>query len=113
MLEIQEQNTGNVLASVVVPADGSWQLDIGLHTEGQVTVVAAVPRTDREPLISDPVTITIAPSVQPKSGSSPDSDEAGRTFTALLALLLSAGGFSAYFAGRLLYLLAHDRMKPR
>jgi hypothetical protein len=111
MLEVLDQTTGSVLVSVQVPSDGLWQANVGLHNEGHVTLMVVVPRPDGNPLTSDPVTITIAPSVQPNTGSSPNSDEAGRTFTALLALLLSAGGFSAYFAGRLLYLLAHDRMK--
>lgn len=108
-IEIRNQATGSLLASVQVAADNLWQAEIELHDHGQVVLVAVVP--DGDPLISDPVTITIAPPVQPNTGSSPNSDEAGRTFTALLALLLSAGGFSAYFAGRLLYLLAQDRMK--
>ena len=57
----------------------------------------------------------MAPAVQPQSGGilTNDPDDTGRAFTALLALLLAAGGFSAYFAGRLLYMLAHDRLKPR
>lgn len=106
-LEIQNQNTASVLASVQASSDGTWQTFIELLNVGQVSLVAVVPNG----VVSDPVTITIAPPVQPNTGSGPDSDETGRTFTALLALLLSAGGFSAYFAGRLLYLLAHDRMK--
>jgi hypothetical protein len=64
-------------------------------------------------LASDPVTITLALSVPPNTGQGDNPQETGRTFTALLALLLSAGGFSAYFAGRLIYMLAQDRMKSR
>jgi hypothetical protein len=66
-------------------------------------------------LVSDPVMITLAPPVQPDTGGdlAADPDETGRAFTALLALLLSAGGFSAFFAGRMLYILAKDRLTPR
>jgi len=104
-----------MLAAVPVAPDGTWETSIVLQGAGKQTLVAATTAADGTRLLSDPVQITLAPPVQPQTGShlKGDPDETGRTFTALLALLLAAGGFSAYFAGRLLYLAAHDRLKPR
>lgn len=87
---------------------------VELHGEGPVTLVAAAPGPNGSTLISDPVEITLASTVPPNTGGAQTSDpgQTGRAFTALLALLLSAGGFSAYFAGRLLFLVTRDRLKP-
>jgi hypothetical protein len=115
MIEVRDTDTGAARAAVEVSSDGAWQTEVELAGEGQVTLVAAALGPDGVPAVSDPVTITLAPSVQPVSGGAQQADpgETGRAFTALLALLLAAGGFSTYFAGRLIYLLAHDRLKPR
>ena len=37
-----------------------------------------------------------------------------KTLTVIgVALLLASGGFSSYFAGRLIFMLAKDRTRPR
>jgi len=88
---------------------------VELHGGESVTLIAAAPGPDGSTLVSDPVTITLAPPLPPVTGGTRtgDPDDTGRAFTALLALLLSAGGFSAYFAGRLLFLVTKDRLRPR
>ncbi|MBN1966285.1 MAG: hypothetical protein JW910_16675, partial [Anaerolineae bacterium] len=114
--QVQVRNEGarTVLTTVQASDSGEWQAAIELYGEGKVTLAAAAPGPDGTLLVSETVMITLAPPVQPNTGGTTltDPEDAGRAFTALLALLLSAGGFSAYFAGRLLYMLAHDRMKP-
>jgi hypothetical protein len=112
---VQVQSQGNTLASADVTATGTWQVVIRLTGEGTVTLIAVAPGPDSSSLSSDPVTITIAPPVQPDTGGvlTENPEDTGRAFTALVALLLAAGGFSLYFAGRLIYLLAHDRLRPR
>jgi hypothetical protein len=112
-LEIKDQVTGDVLVTINTADDGAWQITIQAQTEGQLVLVAAVAGTQDLTLISDPVMITLAPPVQPSTGANQDADpdETGRVFTALVALLLSAGGFSAYFAGRLIIMAAKDRFQ--
>lgn len=112
---VRDRDRRQVLATVTAPADGVWQVSVALAGQGEIALVAEAPGPDGAPLASDPVVIRLAPPVQPESGGilTDDPDATGRAFTALLALLLAAGGFSAYFAGRLLYMLAHDRLKPR
>jgi len=112
---LRDRDGGQVLATVIVPADGAWQASVTLAGDGEIALVAEVPGPDGTTLASDPVVVRLAPPVQPQSGGilTDDPDDTGRAFTALLALLLAAGGFSAYFAGRLLYMLAHDRLKTR
>lgn len=112
VVQVQREGTETSLASVPVAADGTWQTTITLSAEGEVTLVAIMPVPGSAALVSDPVTIRLAPPMQPQTGASSarDPQDTGRAFTALVALLLVAGGFSAYFAGRLLFLLARDRM---
>jgi hypothetical protein len=102
---------GILVATIPTQADGIWQGMIVLEGTGEVTLVASAPGSDGTSLQSDPVTITLAPPVQPQTGGADDPKETGRTFTVLLALLLAAGGFSTYFAGRLVFMLAKDRVK--
>jgi hypothetical protein len=106
-IEIRDTNSGAVLATAQVSGAGAWQAGLELRRAGAVAFVAAAPGDQ----VSEPVTITIAPPAQPVSGGelTGDSDETGRAFTALLALLLMAGGVCVYFAGRLLYMTAKDR----
>lgn len=114
-VQIENWTSGEVLASVPVAVDGTWQTPVTLSTEGQVTLVAVTPGPNGERLVSDPVMVILAPPVQPNTGENlaADPGRTGRIFTALLALLLSAGGFSIFFAGRMIYILAKDRLKPR
>jgi hypothetical protein len=115
--EVQVKNleTGEVLAVVVAADTGAWQTTIQLPTEGTIVLIAVVPQNGGLTLTSDPVMITLAPPVQPSTGVTLTGDphETGRAFTALVALLLAAGGFSTYFAGRLIFMLAKDRIRPR
>ncbi|MBI5961258.1 MAG: hypothetical protein HY866_21145 [Chloroflexi bacterium] len=103
------------MATVPTSADGEWQIVIELQGTEPITLLAVVTDPDGLVLTSEPVTLILAPPVHPNTGMDRvvDSDQTGRAFTALLALLLVAGGFSTFFAGRLIYLLAKDRLKPR
>jgi hypothetical protein len=113
LVQVKDGDTGADLAAIQASAGGVWQVDVTLQHEGRVTLVAVTTGPENLFLESDPVTITLAPQVQPNTGGTlgADPDETGRAFSALVALLLSAGGFSTYFAGRLLYMLARDRMR--
>lgn len=113
-VEVMNKGAGTRLAVAETADDGTWQTSIVLNGAGKVTLAAVMSAPDGSTLASDPVMITLAPPVQPNTGGvvTADPEETGRTFTALIALLLSAGGFSTYFAGRLLFMLAHDRIKP-
>ncbi len=76
--------------------------------------MAVVTEPDGAALESDVIRITIAPPVQPDTGTTltaADPAETGRALMALLALLLVAGGFCLFFAGRLLVMLARDRLR--
>lgn len=110
-IQIVNTETNAVVAAGTVSAAGTWQVTVVVNTAGSVTLVAVAPGPGDTSLVSNPVVITIAPAVQPVTGGSPalDPENKGRTFTALVALLLAAGGFSTYFAGRLIYMLAKDR----
>ena len=113
---VREQPTGAALAVTQASAEGAWTAQFSVARAGPLTLVASAPGLDGLIRISEPVTITLAPPVQPVSGGMllPDAQRAGRLFTVLLAVLLVAGGGSAFFAGRLLVLLARDhRRKPR
>ncbi len=114
-IEIQDQESGETLGTVTAADDGAWQVTIPLQGDGPMTIVAADTGTPGLTVTSDPVMITLAPAVQPATGASlnRDPDDSGRAFTALVALLLSAGGFSLYFAGRLIVLVASDRSRPQ
>jgi len=111
-VEIRNEGAGTVIATAPVTASGRWETTIVLYGAGKVTISAAAVGAANSSDPSDPVTITLAPPVHPDTGGSADSHKAGQTFTVLLALLLAAGGFSMYFAGRLVYTLAQDRLKP-
>ncbi len=113
---VREQPTGAALAVTQASAEGAWTAQFSVARAGPLTLVASAPGLDGLIRVSEPVTITLAPPVQPMSGGMllPDAQRAGRLFTVLLAVLLVAGGGSAFFAGRLLVLLARDhRRKPR
>jgi hypothetical protein len=112
-VQVKDLETGEVLAEVVSTDTGAWQTTIQFADEGTVVLVAAIPQNGGLTLTSDPVMITVAPPVQPSTGMTLTGDphETGRAFTALVALLLAAGGFSTYFAGRLIYMLAKDRTR--
>jgi hypothetical protein len=114
-IQVTDLETGEVLAVVSAADSGVWQTTIQLPTEGTVIIVAAAPQNEGLTLTSDPVMITLAPPVQPSTGMTLTGDphDTGRAFTALVALLLAAGGFSTYFAGRLIFMLAKDRTRPR
>jgi hypothetical protein len=114
LVAVRNQGSGIVLAQAVASDRGTWDAVVELRGEGPLTLVASALGPDGSTLISDPVEITLASTVPPNTGSAQASDpgQTGRAFTALLALLLSAGGFSAYFAGRLLFLVTKDRLKP-
>jgi len=101
--------------SALVATDGTWSLTLALSGEGSVTLTAHARGPNNTEQVSAPITIRLARQVQPETGgtSGPDPDEQGQMFLALVALLLAAGGFSTYFAGRLVYQVAHDRIKPR
>jgi hypothetical protein len=115
--EVQVKNleTDDVLAAVVAADTGAWQATIQFPNEGTIILIAVVPQNEGLTLTSDPVMITLAPPVQPSTGVTLTGDphETGRAFTALVALLLAAGGFSTYIAGRLIFMLAKDRIRPR
>jgi hypothetical protein len=113
LVEVRNQGSGTVLALAAASDQGIWDAVVELRGEGSVTLIAVVPGPDGLTLTSDPVEITLAPPVPPNTGGAQtgDPNETGRAFTALLALLLSAGGFSAYFAGRLLFLVTKDRLR--
>ncbi|MBP8973532.1 MAG: hypothetical protein KBH93_06615, partial [Anaerolineae bacterium] len=112
---VREQTTGAALAVTQASAEGAWTAQFSVARAGALTLVASAPGPDGLIRISEPVTITLAPPVQPVSGGMllPDAQRAGRLFTVLLAVLLVAGGGSAFVAGRLLVMLVCDhRRRP-
>ncbi len=114
-IQVKNLETDDVLATVTASDAGAWQTTIQFPDEGTIILIAVVPQNEGLTLTSDPVMITLAPPVQPSTGVTLTGDphETGRAFTALVALLLAAGGFSTYFAGRLIFMLAKDRTRPR
>ncbi len=113
---LRDLASGAILATVQTGPSGDWQVTLNLNTPGTFTLVAEAPGANGQTLRSDPVRITLAPSVQPETGGLlvlANPRETGRTFTALLALLFVAGGFSTFFAGRVLIMLARDHLRPR
>ena len=112
-VDVQLSASGASLGTAQASEQGVWQAAITLDDTGQFTLRASSGGPDGAPRVSDPVTITIAPPVQPDTGANLllDPDDKGRAYTALVALLLASGGFSTYFAGRLIYTLARDRLR--
>ncbi len=112
VVTVQNAQTGVEFAVVNVSGDGSWSTSVTLSDAGAVTLIAVVAAPNGSALSSAPVVITVAPLLHSDTGAvlqTADADETGRTFTALLALLLVAGGFSIMIAGRVLMLWARDR----
>ncbi len=118
LITVRDGESGAVLGVAQAAAAGNWETRIAVADEGPLVLLAIATAPDGATRISSPVTITLAPPVQPASGSAllPDTRRAGRLFTTLLSMLLLAGGFSALAAGRLLLRLARDlrtRQRPR
>ncbi len=110
---VLDAHTGAVLGQGLADSSGLWAVTVTLSGEGARDLVAAV-TVDGTRYISDAVRITLAPPLQPATGgvlTSTDPEASGRAFTALLALLLVAGGFSVFFAGRLVYLVTRGRKR--
>jgi len=110
LITVRDGESGAVLGVTQAAAAGNWETRIAVADEGPLVLIAVATAPDGTTRSSSPVTITLAPPVQPASGSAllPDSRRAGRLFTTLLSMLLLAGGFSAFAAGRLLLRLARD-----
>lgn len=103
---------GVVLAEGTSSVDGQWLVDITIEEAGDVTLIAQL--ADDSTLQSDPITITVAPIVQPRTGIdlTPDPEnEQGAIFTAFIALLITTTGFTLIFAGRLLYSMANHQQE--
>lgn len=112
-IEIRNTGAGLSLGSVTTAADGTWQITVQISGTGIVTLLAVLREADSSGFASDLVTITVALPVQPNTGIilTGDPKDSGRTFTALVALLLVVGGFGAIVAGRLIYLVAKHRAR--
>ncbi len=110
LITVRDSESGAVLGVTQAAAAGDWETRIAARDEGPLVLIAVATAPDGTARISTPVTITLAPPVQPASGSTLPSDarRAGRLFTTLLGILLLAGGFSTVVAGRLLLRLARD-----
>ena len=109
---ITVQADGVNVAEAVAATDGVWQTTVDLGGEGDVSLVVSAAGDD--PLVSEAVTVVLAPPLHSITGAErPGAEpaETGRAFTALLALLLTAGGFSTFFAGRLVIMLARERLR--
>lgn len=112
---VHDARSGGVLGEVLASGQGTWQVVVNVTRTGPLVLEADAPGVDGTIGVSDPVTLTVAPAVQPVSGGNTllDPDRAGRTFTVLLALLFVVGGFCTYFAGRVLLMVARDRLSGR
>jgi hypothetical protein len=100
--------TGQILATTTTNATGRWSVDLNLDVADTVTVIAQV--ANRSDLQSDPVVLTVAPMVQPRTGVAPTPEpenERGAAYTALIALVVTSLGVALIYAGRMLYSLAH------
>ncbi len=112
---VQDAISGRILGQGWASSEGTWEITLTLSDEGELVLVAVVQATDGARAVSDPVPITIAPPLHPSTGgvlTTTDPEATGRALTALLALLLVAGGFSVFFAGRLVYMVARGRKHP-
>lgn len=111
-IRLEDAGTGTVFGSTTVDEAGAWRITATLAGEGELGLVAVMIPPAGQVAHSDVVTVTLAQPVHPQTGADRSGEgPAGRAFAALVALLLAAGGFTAYFAGRLLYTLAYDRMR--
>ncbi|HML21020.1 MAG TPA: Ig-like domain-containing protein [Aggregatilinea sp.] len=109
-IRLENQTAGAVLGSTTVQPSGQWQIRAAMAGEGEQALVAVMITTEGQIIPSAPVTVILAQPVHPQTGMDFSRDgAAGRAFAALVALLLAAGGFATYFAGRLVYMLAQDR----
>jgi hypothetical protein len=111
LITVRDGESGTVLGVAQAAAAGDWEARIVAADEGPLVLIAVATAPDGTSQTSPPVTIRLAPPLQPASGSAllPDARRAGRLYTILLGLLLLAGGFSLFVAGRLLIRLARDR----
>lgn len=106
-IQLVNSESGEVLGESTASAGGQWSVNITIEEAGDIVLIAQ--QTDDPTIQSQAVTITIAPTVQPRTGIdlTPDPEnERGAAFTALLALLITAVGFTLIYAGRLLYAIA-------
>ncbi|GAB4417487.1 MAG: hypothetical protein Kow00106_13310 [Anaerolineae bacterium] len=111
LITVRDEQSGAVLGVAQAGAAGDWEARIVAADEGALVLIAVAMAPDGTSQTSAPVTIRLALPLQPASGGAllPDARRAGRLFTILLGLLLLAGGFSMFVAGRLLVRLARDR----
>lgn len=111
LVSVRDEQSGTVLGVAQAGTGGEWQVQIVVSAEGPLALRAISTAPDGTTRTSAPVTVVLAPAVQPASGSAllPEARRAGRLFTILVGVLLLAGGFSAFVAGRLLVRLARDR----
>ena len=113
-IRLENQTAGTVLGSTTIATSGQWQVRAAMAGEGEQVLLAVMITADGQISQSAPVTVILAQPVHPQTGMDLSRDgEAGRAFAALVALLLAAGGFATYFAGRLVYMLALDRRQAR
>ncbi len=109
-IRLENQTEGTVLGSTTIAESGQWQVRAAMAGEGEQVLAAVMIATDGQITESATVTVILAQPVHPQTGMDfSRHGEAGRAFAALVALLLAAGGFATYFAGRLVYMLAQDR----
>jgi hypothetical protein len=106
-IQVVDVATGGVLAETSSGNGGQWVVDITIEEAKDVVLIAQL--TDDPTIQSPSITITVAPIVQPRTGvdlTPNPENERGAAFTALLALLITAVGFTLIYAGRLLYAIA-------
>jgi hypothetical protein len=106
-IQIIDDESDEILAETTTTTGGQWSVNLTIEEARDVVLIAQL---SDDPTIQSPaITITIAPIVQPRTGIdlTPDPEnERGAAFTALLALLITAVGFTLIYAGRLLYAIA-------
>lgn len=106
-LSIVDQS-GAVLAETAAGSDGDWAALVQFNTPQQITLQAVIFDSEgRQPLAaSSGVRVRVAESIAPATGGLLDEENArpDRMYTALLALLLTAAGFTFISIGRALYL---------
>jgi hypothetical protein len=99
------------LAQMITDANGNWAIDIGLIQPRQYNFRVIIRDSSGTELISSNlVRVTVAETITPETGGllADEKDETNRAYIALLALLLTAGGFSLIFIGRIFYLRYRD-----